>query len=79
VINPKVFFRDVIFYIGALVILVIASIHGYINFIFAGFFIGWYAFFIIIVVIIDVQERKKRKKEKRSVDSEDKERLLLED
>jgi Ca2+/Na+ antiporter len=53
-----VFFRDVIFYIGALVILVIASIHGYINILFAVIYLAWYAIFVVFVLIEDVAQRR---------------------
>ena len=85
---PRVFLRDLSFYIVSLCILLASSFTKGISKPFAGAFLGWYAVFIILVAIEDWREtREKARKEQGSgpvdntldedlVDGEEKERRL---
>lgn len=57
-VSPTVFYRDIVFFIGSLIILVGASIHGSINLVFAIGFLCFYAVYIILVAIEDFRIRK---------------------
>jgi Ca2+/Na+ antiporter len=59
---PRVFLRDLSFYIVALCILVGSSFTKGIGKPFAGAFLGWYAIFIVIVAIEDWREKKEKKR-----------------
>lgn len=53
-VTPRVFIRDVLFYLGGLIILVLASIiSGGFDIVFSVLFLVWYAIFIVLVGIED--------------------------
>lgn len=53
-LNARVYYRDMIFYIGSLLILVFASFWGSINLFFSILFLIFYAIFIVIVALEDI-------------------------
>lgn len=62
-VSPTVFYRDIVFFIGSILILVGASIHGSINLVFAIGFLGFYAIYIVLVAIEDYKIRKRQREE----------------
>jgi len=66
---PRVFLRDLSFYIISLLILLASSFTKGISKAFAGAFLGWYAVFIILVAIEDWREKRDKKK-KEAAESE---------
>lgn len=59
---PRVFLRDLSFYVVALLILVASSFTKGISKAFAGAFLGWYAVFIILVAVEDWREKRDKKR-----------------
>ena len=59
---PRVFLRDLIFYILGLSILVASSFTEGISLYFSIGCLIWYAFFIVLVAIEDVREKREKKK-----------------
>lgn len=61
-VTPRVFLRDVSFYLGGCVILLLASVvGGGFNILFSCLFLGLYAIFIALVGIEDYREKKAKK------------------
>ena len=58
-VSPTVFYRDILFFIGSILILVAASIHGSINLVFAIGFLLFYVFYIVLVAIEDIKIRRR--------------------